>query len=76
MPFFPNEIKYTERFKTNDYEYTHVILPKSYLQRISNQVMSENEWRSLGISLGTAWENFMIFKPERHVILFRRKINE
>jgi cyclin-dependent kinase regulatory subunit CKS1 len=74
MPFYPNEIKYSDKYITSGYEYIHVILPKIFLSKLSKQIMHENEWKSLGIQLSSQWENYMVYLPEPHVILFRRKL--
>ncbi|CAD6191207.1 unnamed protein product [Caenorhabditis auriculariae] len=39
-----------------------------------NRLMSESEWRSLGIQQSAGWIHYMIHSPERHVLLFRRPI--
>ena len=76
MPFFPNEIKYTEKYRTGDYEYTHVILPKTFLSKLTGKVMTDKDWKNLGINISSSWENYMVYAPEPHVILFRRKIEQ
>ena len=73
MPFYPNEIKYSDKYKADKFEYIHVLLPKSYLPKLTGNLLSEKEWKSFGIKLSSGWENYLIFAPEPHVILFRRK---
>lgn len=74
MPIYPRDITYSEIYVTKNYEYRHVILPKCYLSILKNRLMMPSEWRDLGIKINSSWENYMIFIPEPHVVLFRRKL--
>lgn len=76
MPYYPSTIKYSDKLKTKEYEYVNVTLPKVYLPKLTkNKLLIESEWKSLGIELSNGnWENFMIYKPEPHVLLFRKKL--
>ncbi|KAG7208448.1 hypothetical protein KM043_014674 [Ampulex compressa] len=40
-------------------------VPKTHL-------MSETEWRNLGVQQSPGWVHFMMHVPEPHVLLFRR----
>ena len=39
-----------------------------------NHLMSEAEWRSIGVQQSQGWIHYMIHKPEPHILLFRRPI--
>lgn len=73
MPFFPNDIKYSEIYKAGNYQYMHVILPRSHIKMLSGKLMKEKDWKLLGVKLSSNWENYLIFTPEPHVLLFRKK---
>ena len=74
MVYYPDNIEYSEKFYDFIYEYKHVILPKSYLKKIPKRLMTEQEWRDLGIVQSRGWVHYLIFSKEPHVILFRRPI--
>ncbi|KZV96202.1 CKS-domain-containing protein [Exidia glandulosa HHB12029] len=77
------KIHYSERYSDDKYEYRHVILPKGMLKYLPKQLfsaedpgvlrlLSENEWRGIGITQSLGWEHYEIHAPEPHVLLFRR----
>lgn len=37
-----------------------------------HRLMSEEEWRAVGIQQSEGWVHYMIHEPEPHVVLFRR----
>ena len=37
-----------------------------------NRLLSENEWRSLGVQQSRGWVHYEIHRPEPHILLFRR----
>lgn len=76
MPFYPSEIRYADKFITGEYEYTHVILPKHFLPKLTGQLLTDKDWKLLGINICSSWENYMVYAPEKHVILFRRKVQD
>lgn len=52
----------------------HVILPKPLSKYVpTDRLMTEQEWRSLGVQQSIGWEHYMIHSPEPHVMLFRRE---
>ncbi|KAG0002398.1 Hexaprenyldihydroxybenzoate methyltransferase, mitochondrial [Entomortierella chlamydospora] len=51
----------------------HVSLPKAIARYVPNELMSEEEWRSLGVKQSQGWEHYMIHSPEPHVLLFKRE---
>ncbi|VDD78169.1 unnamed protein product [Mesocestoides corti] len=51
----------------------HVHLPKELVPKLpKNRLMTEREWRALGIQQSVGWEHYMVHEPEPHIILFRR----
>ncbi|KAG0092779.1 hypothetical protein BGZ92_008676 [Podila epicladia] len=51
----------------------HVSLPKPIAKHVPNELMTEEEWRSLGVKQSQGWEHYMIHSPEPHVLLFKRE---
>jgi len=75
MPHYPEEIEYSEKYNDSLYEYRHVILPKELYKKLPKlKLLSENEWRSLGVQQSRGWVHYDIHKPEPHILLFRRPI--
>ena len=74
MGYYPNEIEYSSKYYDKIYEYRHVILPKKYKAMLTGKLLSENEWREIGVVQTKGWEHYHIFKKEPHVLLFRRPI--
>mmetsp|Transcript_91108 Transcript_91108/g.162160 ORF Transcript_91108/g.162160 Transcript_91108/m.162160 type:complete len:179 (+) Transcript_91108:67-603(+) len=82
MPYYPNEIEYSEKYEDDDhvYEYRHVILDKPAAQdmmRISGpekRLLEEDEWRRIGVRQSRGWQHYHIHRPEPHVLLFRRPV--
>ncbi|TFL07326.1 cyclin-dependent kinase regulatory subunit [Pterulicium gracile] len=77
------KIHYSERYSDDEFEYRHVILPKPLLKMIPKsffcpddsgvlRLLSENEWRGIGITQSLGWEHYEVHAPEPHVLLFRR----
>lgn len=44
-------------------------VPKSHL-------MTETEWRNLGVQQSPGWVHYMLHAPEPHVLLFRRPLQQ
>ncbi|KAF8375663.1 hypothetical protein PRIPAC_82092 [Pristionchus pacificus] len=66
---------YSTKYEDDEYEYRHVHAPKDVVKHIpKNRLMSEGEWRALGIQQSPGWVHYMIHPPERHVLLFRRPL--
>lgn len=73
MPHFPDEIEYSEKYADSLYEYRHVLLPKHiYKIMPKDRLLSEKEWRTLGVQQSRGWVHYEIHKPEPHILLFRR----
>ncbi|KDR09304.1 Cyclin-dependent kinases regulatory subunit [Zootermopsis nevadensis] len=69
------DIYYSYKYFDDEYEYRHVVLPKELLKLVpKTHLMSETEWRGIGVQQSQGWIHYMIHKPEPHILLFRRKI--
>ncbi|KZT69811.1 CKS-domain-containing protein [Daedalea quercina L-15889] len=80
------KIHYSDRYSDDEYEYRHVILPKPLFKMIPKaffnpdksgtlRLLSEPEWRGIGITQSLGWEHYEVHAPEPHVLLFRRPKN-
>jgi cyclin-dependent kinase regulatory subunit CKS1 len=75
MPHYPTEIEYSDKYTDEYYEYRHVLLPKEIFKKLpAKKLLSESEWRSIGIQQSKGWVNYTIHKPEPHILLFRRPL--
>jgi len=36
-------------------------------------LLTETEWRNLGVAQSHGWEHYMIHEPEPHILLFKRE---
>ena len=70
------EIEYSEKYEDDKYEYRHVILPRDLAKRLPKpaRLLTETEWRSLGVAQSRGWCHYEVHKPEPHVLLFRRPL--
>jgi cyclin-dependent kinase regulatory subunit CKS1 len=55
---------------------SHVILPKELAKAHlkAAKLLSEVEWRSIGVQQSRGWEHYAIHRPEPHILLFRRPL--
>ncbi|BDA47542.1 Cyclin-dependent kinases regulatory subunit 1 [Coccomyxa sp. Obi] len=71
-----NQIQYSEKYYDDVYEYRHVVLPSDIAKLLPKGVLlSENEWRQIGVQQSRGWVHYAIHRPEPHIMLFRRPIN-
>ncbi|XP_003213636.1 cyclin-dependent kinases regulatory subunit 2 [Meleagris gallopavo] len=69
------DIYYSDKYFDEQYEYRHVMLPRELLKRMPKaHLLSEEEWRSLGVQQSLGWVHYMIHEPEPHILLFRRPL--
>lgn len=55
--------------------YRHVILPPNLARLVpKSHLMTETEWRNLGVQQSPGWVHYMLHVPEPHVLLFRRPL--
>ncbi|XP_071806869.1 cyclin-dependent kinases regulatory subunit-like [Asterias amurensis] len=67
-------ITYSEKYFDESLEYRHVILPSALVKLLpQNHLMTESEWRNLGVQQSPGWVHYMIHKPEPHILLFKRQ---
>ncbi|XP_077290977.1 cyclin-dependent kinases regulatory subunit-like [Arctopsyche grandis] len=70
-----NDIQYSGKYTDDHYEYRHVILPCDLVQRVpKSHLMTETEWRNIGVQQSPNWVHYMMHSPEPHVLLFRRPL--
>lgn len=77
MPHYPEEIEYSEKYHDDKYEYRHVILPQKLAKDMfkmngGTHLLSEDQWRHLGVQQSLGWSHYEIHRPEPHILLFRR----
>ena len=72
-----NQIWYSEKYYDDFFEYRHNILPKEIAKKVPRtHLMTETEWRNLGVQQSAGWIHYLIHEPEPHVLLFRRPKTE
>ncbi|RNA20574.1 Cyclin-dependent kinases regulatory subunit [Brachionus plicatilis] len=70
------DIYYSDKYFDDTHEYRHVLLPKELAKIVpKDHLMSEAEWRSIGVQQSRGWQHYLIHEPEPHVLLFRRAVN-
>jgi len=74
MVYYPKEIEYGHKYQDKIYEYRHVILTKDLKSKLTGKLLSEEEWRNLGVVQSKGWEHYLIYQKEPHVLLFRRPL--
>jgi cyclin-dependent kinase regulatory subunit CKS1 len=68
-------IVYSDKYNDEIYEYRHVILPQELAKKLpKNRLLSEEEWRGLGVQQSRGWVHYAVHKPEPHILLFRRPV--
>lgn len=83
MVQYPDEPVYSDKYFDDNYEYRHVILTKQMAHDAKslmtskgpNSLLTEPEWRSIGVQQSRGWQHYMQHRPEQHVLLFRRLLN-
>ncbi|GHJ89217.1 hypothetical protein NliqN6_5619 [Naganishia liquefaciens] len=79
-------ISYSDKYSDSQFEYRHVILPKQMLKLLPKtyfqdddsgilRILTEAEWRGIGITQSLGWEHFEVHAPEPHILLFRRELD-
>ena len=82
---FQDSIHYSPRYSDDTHEYRHVMLPKAMLKVIPSdyfnsetgtlRILTEDEWRGLGVTQSLGWEHYECHAPEPHILLFKRPLN-
>ncbi|KAM9420250.1 cyclin-dependent kinases regulatory subunit 1 isoform 1-T1 [Salvelinus alpinus] len=58
------QIYYSDKYDDEKFEYRHVMLPKDIAKRVpKTHLMSETEWRNLGVQQSQGWIHYMIHQP-------------
>ncbi|XP_065353245.1 cyclin-dependent kinases regulatory subunit-like [Cloeon dipterum] len=71
-----DDIRYSERYTDDQFEYRHVQLPPELTPKVpTTHLMTETEWRNLGVQQSPGWVHYMLHAPEPNILLFRRPIN-
>src|SRR5689334_23301012 len=67
-------IQYSDKYEDDIYEYRHVILPPTIFKKLPRpfRLLTESEWRALGVQQSPGWIHYDIHRPEPHILLFRR----
>ena len=69
-------IYYSDKYTDEKFEYRHVMLPKDIAKMVpKSHLMSETEWRTLGVQQSQGWIHYMTHDPEPHILLFRRPLS-
>lgn len=69
-----DNIYYSDKYYDDQYEYRHVVLSKELEKKVpKTHLMSEAEWRDIGVQQSRGWIHYMIHEPEPHILLFKRK---
>ena len=70
-------IYYSDRYQDDENEYRHVIVPKEMVKKFpKDRMMTEEEWRALGIQQSQGWVHYMQHKPEPHILMFKRPVTK
>jgi len=71
------KFQYSDKYFDEHYEYRHVILTPDLAKTLpKGKLLSEDEWRKLGVQQSRGWVHYAIHRPEPHVLLFRRLLTE
>jgi len=75
------DIEYSAKYEDAQYEYRHVLLPESIAKFLPTvgynrqpRLLSEGEWRKLGVQQSRGGVHYELHRPEPHVLLFRRPL--
>lgn len=64
-------IEYGDRFYDNEYEYRIVTLPNDIAKKVPKRLLSDGEWRALGIQMSKGWVNYHPIMDGKN-LLFKR----
>ena len=68
-------IEYSEKYFDEEFEYRQVILPREWGNLVKEKgLLTEDEWRKLGISQSKGWNHYAVHPPEPHILLFKRPL--
>ncbi|MBZ3877934.1 Cyclin-dependent kinases regulatory subunit 1 [Sciurus carolinensis] len=62
------QIYYSDKNDDEEFKYWHVVLPKDIAKLVpKTHLVSEPEWRNLGVQQSQGWVHYMIHEPEPHI---------
>ena len=67
-------ITYSEKYEDESFEYRHVVLPAELAESLPSRLLTESEWRRIGIQQSRGWVHYAIHPPEPNILLFRRPL--
>ena len=70
-----NTIYYSDKYYDDTFEYRHVILPADIAKNLPKHLLSEREWRALGVQQSRGRVHYGQHKPEPHILLMRRPMS-
>ena len=76
----PPDFIYSDKYADNTHEYRHVHMPLAATNHMleltggGKRLLEDAEWRSLGVTQSRGWEHYASYRPEPHILLFRRKL--
>ena len=71
------EIYYSDKYTDETHEYRHVMLPQDLVKLVpKHKLMTETEWRALGVTQSPGWVHYMIHQPEPDILLFKRALSQ
>ena len=70
---FPKTFEHSDKYQDGKYEYKPIILNNEVFDKLPKyKILSESEWRAIGIVQTKGWVHYSFFRPEPHILLFRR----
>jgi len=65
-----DQILYSDKYNDDLFEYRHVILPADLAKLVPRtHLMSETEWRNLGVQQSPGWIHYMVCTPKTTTIV-------
>ena len=67
-------IEYSSKYRDELHEFRHVVLPRALAKRVPRaQLLSEREWRELGVEGSRGWQHYETRQPGT-TLVFRRPL--
>lgn len=71
-----HKVLYSDKYYDDKYEYRHIQITPEIAKLVpQNRLMTEDEWRAIGIRQSPGWIHYMVHEPEPHILLFRRPVD-
>ncbi|KAL6447031.1 hypothetical protein ACFW04_001412 [Cataglyphis niger] len=66
-----SHIYYSNKYYDDQYEYRHVVLPKEMVKLVPRtHLLSEQEWRAIGVQQSQGWVHYMIHEPGMYLVYY------